>query len=1625
MKKRTVQILRAVITMCLVLAVTLIPCVVFANSSSSSAVRETVADETTVWRYLDNNTDPTAGLKDKKAWTALDFDDSGWKTAAGKFGSNGGQLIDINGSVPTVLLPLKPDGSDANCATYFFRTKFTVDDLNSVHALSFNVNGDDAVIVYLNGTPISDTRSTNSTETTNIYYSYASTNKYDCWLNADEVKQLLREGENVIAVELHNSNSTSNDIYFELNSYLYLVDGDIEHSFDDVIIGVGSDESCRTFTWYTTHGEDTELQLGIVDDNGNVTDFMCFDATVERADSAPCEFANKATVTGLLENTEYGYRFRCGDAYSETYRFKTGTYGDKFDFVVFGDPQIRSYSNVLSTTDRDFWLNSLKTAKDNFNAEFYVSLGDQVNTSNNESEYDDFIASDFSSIALAPVIGNHDIGGNAFIEHFNLPNASNSSYANYWFTYNGVLFIGINSFGDITTNLSFIEDVVNQNVESSWQILMMHSSPFSSGSHYNNSDVTDLRDSFVPYLSDYGIDLVLGGHDHIYTRTLLMDGASVAEDQSTTDTDSILYLCSGTSGGKYYDNSKVDPTRDFIAYTYYEQNRTLIHFEASENKLSFKTYLIDTMTVIDSFELTNTDEGKLSDAIDTATAKLTEAESKLPESYLSGIKAAIANAEKIKASIAGYSSEDINAAIELIAREITALSIEIKDYDTLSAGAKVTKFDTKSGVKKFHLKDGGVYTITPGGSKVDISIIEHLPDGTEATVFTWKEGSTYDKNSDSNPHVALILDGDVTIEGMLQYYYTNLLIDLNGHTITFNTDDKEHIYLYTGASIEFRGEGTIVAGTGSVSYFLLGATYMASATFNGDITFVDGTSSLKNVFLFKGDSFIYGSLTIDSSYDSSSGIFFGMQGSRSSADDRHANLLIENATINYNNPKGASLFVAKGIRGEYNGVIYESIPELNIIGSRINLGGTMITSKWGEESVSGYANTTSEALTNCVNVTVINIVDSYIYSDVHNSAAVIINPSGHTTLNITNSTLYAEHGVIIRGIANHTLDINAKGSIFFADTDDATASTLGTELGLSSYTVLRGEVLLVPAGTLGTATFDNCSLSSAYRVIEGTSDTLSKRTYFTFLNNSSIIMLSSGHALARVNVVVNGGLIDCKNGKLSNNATPYDPETGKGLLVMGTVTIINFPSSGLDDEITTISAYKDKAATNSAIYTTTLTSGYFTVADDFIVRSITHENNMSGKYAFLLYSETHDPILTVTKGIAPTCYEGGTNDYYTCFCGDIFADAEGTIPIEDLEAYLPASALGHTAGEVVKENEIKADCVNSGSYDGVEYCIRCAIELSREHFTVDALGHKESEIFTENDTLPDCTNDGGYDNVVYCTVCDSEISRKHVTIDALGHTESTWITDIEASCLIGGSMHKVCTVCGDTTTTIDTPALGHSKGEEVTENNVDPTCTESGIIDTVVYCTACNAELSRESSAVKATGHTGGTASCAEPKKCDVCGEYYGDKLEHSYTNYTTDGNANCTDSGTKTAYCDHGCGVSHTIDDPDSALGHSLGKWSSNGDGTHTRVCSRDSEHTETANCYGGTASADSHSICSACGGEYGKTAETPDEPGVVDCNHMCHSDNPVQKILWSIIRFFIKLFGMNDTCPCGTKHY
>ncbi len=73
------------------------------------------------------------------------------------------------------------------------------------------------------------------------------------------------------------------------------------------------------------------------------------------------------------------------------------------------------------------------------------------------------------------------------------------------------------------------------------------------------------------------------------------------------------------------------------------------------------------------------------------------------------------------------------------------------------------------------------------------------------------------------------------------------------------------------------------------------------------------------------------------------------------------------------------------------------------------------------------------------------------------------------------------------------------------------------------------------------------------------------------------------------------------------------------------------------------------------------------------------------------------------------------------------------------------------------------------------------------------------------------------------------------------------------TCTEAGEEKFSCTKC-DYYYTIKIEATGHTGGTPVEENRTEATCTVDGKYDSVIYCTVCDAEVSRETVTVAATG---------------------------------------------------------------------------------------------------------------------------------------------------------------------------
>jgi titin len=177
-----------------------------ANSNTANATTQAVTTTPTfistgaTWKYLDN------GANQGTAWRATAFDDSTWKSGAAQLGYGDGDEATVVGF---------GSSSSAKFITTYFRKTFVVSDASLVTALTLRILRDDGAVVYLNGTEVFRTNMPTGTisNTTGASSAVEDTTFYTSTVSP----ALLVNGNNVIAVEIHQSDPGSSDISFDFD----------------------------------------------------------------------------------------------------------------------------------------------------------------------------------------------------------------------------------------------------------------------------------------------------------------------------------------------------------------------------------------------------------------------------------------------------------------------------------------------------------------------------------------------------------------------------------------------------------------------------------------------------------------------------------------------------------------------------------------------------------------------------------------------------------------------------------------------------------------------------------------------------------------------------------------------------------------------------------------------------------------------------------------------------------------------------------------------------------------------------------------------------------------------------------------------------------------------------------------------------------------------------------------------------------------------------------------------------------------------------------------------------------------------------------------------------------------
>ena len=236
---------------------------------------------------------------------------------------------------------------------------------------------------------------------------------------------------------------------------------------------------------------------------------------------------HSARFTGLRPSTLYAYRVGSDDGWSEWHHFRTASDepGAPFRFLYFGDAQ----NGVLS-----HWARVLRTAyRFAPDAAFAVHAGDLVNDGHADRQWSEWHRAGawlHATLPTIPVTGNHEYraldrarrGDQQLAMHwrpqFALPTPpglpDGLAETVYWLDYQGARLFVLDSNRSREDQALWLDEALAATT-ARWKIVTFHHPLFSNAGSRDNPE---LRALWLPVLERHGVDLVLQGHDHTYSR---------------------------------------------------------------------------------------------------------------------------------------------------------------------------------------------------------------------------------------------------------------------------------------------------------------------------------------------------------------------------------------------------------------------------------------------------------------------------------------------------------------------------------------------------------------------------------------------------------------------------------------------------------------------------------------------------------------------------------------------------------------------------------------------------------------------------------------------------------------------------------------------------------------------------------------------------------------------------------------------------------------------------------------------------------------------------------------------------------------------------------------------------
>ncbi len=448
----------------------------------------TLISQGSSWKYLDN------GTNQGSSWKEITFNDIAWLQGNSELGYGDGDEATVVG--------YGPNASNKYITTYFRKT-FSITNISQFTSYTLKVKRDDGVAIFVNGNEVYRNNLVANASSTSLATSAADDGTI--FLTVSLPSGTFISGNNTIAAEIHQSDGGSSDICFDLellgndgSQLKHIRWGTTKNPLEGLTITWRDTGTSDLIKWGYTISYEQGTFPGISRTGYTDTFFNYTFPTVNPNSTIYYQLFDSQNNTWTVQ---------------KTFQTSPPINTDAFSFVAFGDS--RGGIDVWQT------ISNLTNSK---LPDFTVFNGDIVSDANITSQWDDWF--DYGKTFLEKnlvlhALGNHDaLSVPNYLNNFELPKSTPVTGTELYYAvpYGEAVFISLDSeIPNDVAQYNWLVSTLQANASKKWKIVFFHKPFYTIGPHIGEMD--SYFNTWWKAFDDYGVDLILNGHDHMYERS--------------------------------------------------------------------------------------------------------------------------------------------------------------------------------------------------------------------------------------------------------------------------------------------------------------------------------------------------------------------------------------------------------------------------------------------------------------------------------------------------------------------------------------------------------------------------------------------------------------------------------------------------------------------------------------------------------------------------------------------------------------------------------------------------------------------------------------------------------------------------------------------------------------------------------------------------------------------------------------------------------------------------------------------------------------------------------------------------------------------------------------------------